>query len=284
MPNDSPQFCRRRSHSSAVAGHRCATGRRSVARSAGAHHRRRARGVGRRVGARVRGPGSGTCPRAEYRGGADRRIRRRRQGQDADAGVGVRRPPAAQRRIRRAPDTLPAYRRARITLRVAGRESGVHSRHAVLRPGASTPTLATRSSTTPASSSASSLRSIASRSPTRNSPRRCSRSSRCGPRPRLERVRAEAALAASETSYRAIFESAEDAIFVHDWDTGAIVDVNPTACRVFGWSRDEMLKLDVEDFSSNVAAVHPRDRIALPRRSPARADGAVRMAPPQPRR
>jgi PAS domain S-box-containing protein len=69
----------------------------------------------------------------------------------------------------------------------------------------------------------------------------------------MERVRAEAALAASETSYRAIFESAEDAIFVHDWDTGAIVDVNPTACRVFGWSRDEMLKLDVEEFSSNVA-------------------------------
>jgi len=68
----------------------------------------------------------------------------------------------------------------------------------------------------------------------------------------MERLRAEAALADSETSYRAIFESAEDAIFVHDWDTGAIVDVNPTACRVYGWPRDEMLKLEVEQFSSNV--------------------------------
>jgi len=69
----------------------------------------------------------------------------------------------------------------------------------------------------------------------------------------MERLRAEAALAVSETSYRAIFESAEDAIFVRDWDNGAIVDVNPTACRVYGWPRDEMLKLEVEQFSSNVA-------------------------------
>jgi len=68
----------------------------------------------------------------------------------------------------------------------------------------------------------------------------------------MERLRAEAALADSESSYRAIFESAEDAIFVHDWDTGEIVDVNPTACRLFGWPRDEMLKLGVEQFSSNV--------------------------------
>ena len=67
----------------------------------------------------------------------------------------------------------------------------------------------------------------------------------------LERRRAEAALERSESSYRAIFESAEDCIFVHDWDSGAIVDVNPTACRTYGWSRDEMLRLNIEDFSSN---------------------------------
>jgi PAS domain S-box-containing protein len=67
----------------------------------------------------------------------------------------------------------------------------------------------------------------------------------------MERVRAEAALERSETSYRAIFEAAEDCIFVHDWDSGAIVDVNPTACRTYGWPRDEMLRLNVGDFSSN---------------------------------
>jgi PAS domain S-box-containing protein len=67
----------------------------------------------------------------------------------------------------------------------------------------------------------------------------------------MERLRAEAALERSETSYRAIFEAAEDCIFVHDWNTGAIVDVNPTACRTYGWPREEMLRLSVGDFSSN---------------------------------
>ena len=70
----------------------------------------------------------------------------------------------------------------------------------------------------------------------------------------IDDVRAETALAASEMSYRAIFEAAEDAIFVHDWDTGAIVDVNPAACRRYGWSRAEMLQLSVADFSSNLAS------------------------------
>src|SRR5690606_14900388 len=46
----------------------------------------------------------------------------------------------------------------------------------------------------------------------------------------LERRAQEEALAASEANYRAIFEAAEDAIFIHDYDTGRIVDVNPKAC------------------------------------------------------
>ena len=47
-----------------------------------------------------------------------------------------------------------------------------------------------------------------------------------------ERERAAEALRVSEASYRAIFDAAEDAIFVHDIETGAIVDVNPKACHV----------------------------------------------------
>ena len=70
----------------------------------------------------------------------------------------------------------------------------------------------------------------------------------------LERLHAEQALRASEASYRAIFEASEDAIFVHDWDTGAIVDVNPKACAAYGYTYDEMLKLSVAGISSNV---HP---------------------------
>jgi PAS domain S-box-containing protein len=66
----------------------------------------------------------------------------------------------------------------------------------------------------------------------------------------IERQRADEARRRSEASYRSIFEASEDAIFIHDWDTGAIVDVNPRACRMYGYSRDEMLRLTVGDLSS----------------------------------
>jgi PAS domain S-box-containing protein len=68
----------------------------------------------------------------------------------------------------------------------------------------------------------------------------------------VERQLVEQARRISEESYRAIFEAAEDAIFVHDWDSGAIVDVNPKACEHFGYSREEMKRLRIGDFSSNV--------------------------------
>lgn len=68
----------------------------------------------------------------------------------------------------------------------------------------------------------------------------------------LERMRSEDAKRASEASYRAIFEASADAIFVHDIDTGAIVDVNPTACQVYGYGYEEMLGLGVDDLSSGI--------------------------------
>ena len=61
-----------------------------------------------------------------------------------------------------------------------------------------------------------------------------------------ERKRADEALRVSEESYRAIFDAAEDAIFVHDVD-GAIVDVNPKACATFGYSREEFRHIDIGD-------------------------------------
>jgi PAS domain S-box-containing protein len=60
-----------------------------------------------------------------------------------------------------------------------------------------------------------------------------------------ERKRAEEALQVSEASYRAIFDAAEDAIFVHDVDTGAIIDVNPKAMSAFGYSREEFRALNI---------------------------------------
>jgi len=67
----------------------------------------------------------------------------------------------------------------------------------------------------------------------------------------LERRAQEEALAASEANYRAIFEASEDAIFLHDYDSGAILDVNPKACSTYGYSREEMRRLRVGELSGN---------------------------------
>jgi PAS domain S-box-containing protein len=66
----------------------------------------------------------------------------------------------------------------------------------------------------------------------------------------LERQRALEALRDSEASYRAIFEAVEDAIFVHDWETGAVLDVNRKACEAYGYTREEMLGWSVDRFGS----------------------------------
>src|SRR6185369_17487320 len=69
-----------------------------------------------------------------------------------------------------------------------------------------------------------------------------------------ERGRSDAALRVSEANYRAVFDAAEDAIFVHEVGTGAILDVNPKACATFGYTREEFQVLDVGTLSSGV---HP---------------------------
>jgi PAS domain S-box-containing protein len=50
----------------------------------------------------------------------------------------------------------------------------------------------------------------------------------------------EAAIRASEESYRTIFDLASDAIFVHDPETGAIVDANRQACALHGRTLEQL--------------------------------------------
>ncbi|WP_228350724.1 PAS domain S-box protein [Rhodocaloribacter litoris] len=75
---------------------------------------------------------------------------------------------------------------------------------------------------------------------------------------------AEAALRASEESYRTIFELASDAIFVHDLETGAILDANRKACELHGCTLDELKALGVGGISDGrppFDAGHAWDRI-----------------------
>lgn len=67
-----------------------------------------------------------------------------------------------------------------------------------------------------------------------------------------EKAREEEALRASEANYREIFDALNDSIFVHDLKTGATIHVNKRAEELYGYSRDELLKLDIGVISQGV--------------------------------
>jgi PAS domain S-box-containing protein len=56
-----------------------------------------------------------------------------------------------------------------------------------------------------------------------------------------ERKKAEAALRASETRYRRLFESAKDGILILDADTGQVVDANPFLISLLGYTHADLL-------------------------------------------
>ncbi len=70
----------------------------------------------------------------------------------------------------------------------------------------------------------------------------------------LGRKHAEEALQKSEANYRAIFNSANDAILVHDIETLKILSVNRKACQMYGYTQQEFEKITVQDLSADVPA------------------------------
>ena len=64
-----------------------------------------------------------------------------------------------------------------------------------------------------------------------------------------ERKRAEEALRASEVNYQEVFNASNDAIFIHEASNGAIVDVNQAMLQLYGYTHEEVLRLNIEDFS-----------------------------------
>jgi PAS domain S-box-containing protein len=67
-----------------------------------------------------------------------------------------------------------------------------------------------------------------------------------------ELAEALARLSESEERFRTIFEAVSDAIFIHAWPDGAILNANQRACEMYGYTREELLHLPVAALSAGV--------------------------------
>jgi len=82
----------------------------------------------------------------------------------------------------------------------------------------------------------------------------------------LSNQRAEA-LKKSEQRFQTIFNSVNDAIFIHDAETGAIVDVNSTMTSMYGYSHDEAVSMTVGALSSGIPPYTGSEAVARIRRA-----------------
>ncbi len=78
---------------------------------------------------------------------------------------------------------------------------------------------------------------------------------------RSRRKVAEDKLKESEDRFRTIFDSINDAVFIHDIETGAILNVNKTTCNMYGYTREEFRRLDVQTISMGEAPYTWEDAI-----------------------
>jgi PAS domain-containing protein len=65
-----------------------------------------------------------------------------------------------------------------------------------------------------------------------------------------ERKQAEEALKESERRYRQMFEKNQAIKLLIDADTGAIVDVNPAACKFYKYGRAEFMTKNITDLNT----------------------------------
>lgn len=81
-------------------------------------------------------------------------------------------------------------------------------------------------------------------------------------------LEAEKALAESESRFREIFNTVSDAIFIHDAETGRIIDVNRRMCGMYGFTREEATACGPDDLSSGeppYSAAEAFEKISLAR-------------------
>lgn len=55
-----------------------------------------------------------------------------------------------------------------------------------------------------------------------------------------------------EQDYRSLFHALEEAVFVHDPESGTILEVNERAAELFGYDREDLVGQGIEDVSSSV--------------------------------
>jgi PAS domain S-box-containing protein len=73
-----------------------------------------------------------------------------------------------------------------------------------------------------------------------------------------EQVQAEEQLREREEQYRSIFEATSDALLIGDLEDGHVVEVNPAACQMYGYSYEEFIGLAAD------AITHPDSLSLLP--------------------
>ena len=91
-------------------------------------------------------------------------------------------------------------------------------------------------------------------------------------------ILAEQAIRDSEQKYHSVFSTEKDALFLIDKETNAILEVNESACLMYGYSKEEILNLRNFDLSEEPEDTkrltqNPIDRIAL--RYHKKKDGTV---------
>jgi PAS domain S-box-containing protein len=68
-------------------------------------------------------------------------------------------------------------------------------------------------------------------------------------------------LSITADSLQATFDSVNEAIFIHDPDTGAILDVNKKMCEMYGYSHEEAIRISVERLSSGELSYRQEDAL-----------------------
>jgi len=97
-----------------------------------------------------------------------------------------------------------------------------------------------------------------------------------------ERKRAEEMLRASEERFRQLFEQSEEPLFLFRHGTPDILDVNPAAVDLYGYSREELRRQGIalfvppdnlENFSSAIAGISPASPLNIEKASHHRNNG-----------